>query len=134
MAATASPGTRRGFTLMEVLMALSILVAGAAVMVVPLYQYSKRMNGVGLIQLRNGVLAQQVGRLTALPFDSLATRAGCTSIPLSPIPHTRCVTLTAVSTSQTRLTLLLTPVSTLVRPVSVVFDRSRVSSANPFNN
>lgn len=122
----------RGFTLMEVLVALSILTAGAAVMVAPLLRYSQRMDGIGLAQLRNGVIAQQVGRLTALPFDSLASRAGCTSISRSPLPHTRCVTLTAISARQSRVTLIVTPVSSLISPDTVVFDRAKASATSPF--
>jgi prepilin-type N-terminal cleavage/methylation domain-containing protein len=115
----------RGFTLMEVLVALSILTVGAAVMVAPLYRYAQRVDGISLAQLRNGVVAQQVGRLTALPFDSIASRAGCASVPASPLPHTRCITLTAVSARQARVTLVITPVSTLLRPDTIVFDRAK---------
>lgn len=129
----ASAPSRRGFTLMEVLVALSILTAGAAVMVAPLLRYSQRMDGIGLAQLRNGVIAQQVGRLTALPFDSLASRAGCTSVSRSPLPHTRCVTLAAISARQTRITLVISPVSSLIHPDTVVFDRAKGSTANPFS-
>ena len=122
----------RGFTLMETLMALCILTSGAAVMVAPLYRYAQRMNGVSYVQLRNGVLAEQVGRLTALPFDSLASRAGCVSVASSPLPHTRCVTLTTVG-SLKRVTLIITPTRTTVRPDTIVFDRSQITSSNPFS-
>lgn len=130
-ATPASPS--RGFTLMEVLVALSILTAAAAVMVAPLYRYAQRMDGMGLAQMRNGIVAQQVGRLTALPYDSLASRAGCVSVSRAPLAHTRCVTLTTVSAKQIRVTLVIAPVSSLVRPDTAVIDRTKSTVANPFS-
>jgi len=113
--------------------ALLILVAGAAVMVPPIYRYAQRMDGIGLAQQRNGIVAQQVGRLTALPFDSLASRAGCVSVARPPLPHTRCVTLTVLSARQTRVRLVITPVSTMIRPDTVLLERTRAVTANPFS-
>ncbi len=122
----------RGFTLMEVMMAFSILAAGASVMVAPLYRYGRRMDGVALAQVRNGVVAQQVGHLDVLPFDSLASRAGCTVITAQPFPHTRCISLTTISATQKRVTLVVTPASPLLKPDTMIFDRTKSSSSNPF--
>lgn len=125
--------SRRGFTLMEVMMAFSILAAGASVMVAPLYRYGHRMDGVALQQVRNGVIDQQIGHLDVLNFDSLASRAGCTSVSANPFPHTRCITVTTISTTQKRVTLVVTPVSTLLKPDTVIFDRTKSAGSNPFS-
>lgn len=123
----------RGFTLMEVMMAFAILAAGASVMVAPLYRYGHRMDGVALQQVRNGVVAQQIGHLDVLNFDSLATRAGCTTVSASSFPHTRCITVTTISTTQKRVTLVVTPVSALLKPDTVIFDRTKPAGSNPFS-
>jgi hypothetical protein len=123
----------RGFTFVETLVALCILTTGAAVMVAPLYKYAQRTDGVSAVQLRNGVLAGQVGRLTALPFDSLASRAGCASIATGPLPHIRCVSLSSITARQMRVTLIITPISSWAAPDTAVFDRTPVSASNPFS-
>ena len=130
---TRSVKSRTGFTLVEVLVAMSILGAAASVMVAPLYQYAQRTDVVAFAQARNGLLAQQVNRLTALPFDSLATRAGCVTTGSGPLPSTRCITLTTVSSVQQRVMLVIRPANATVRPDTVVFDRTQPAGTNPFS-
>jgi len=130
---THSTTSRTGFTLVEVLVAMSILGAAASVMVAPLYQYAQRTDVVAFAQARNGLLAQQVNRLTALPFDSLATRVGCVTTGSDPLPYTRCITMTTVSSVQKRVMLVMTPANATVRPDTVVFDRTQPVGSNPFS-
>jgi prepilin-type N-terminal cleavage/methylation domain-containing protein len=122
-----------GFTLVEVLIAMSILGAAAAVMVAPLYKYAQRQDVVSFAQARNGLVAQHVNRLTSLPFDSLDSRAGCRTTSTAPLAHTRCVSVAIVSASQKRVTLVIAPTNTLLRADTVVFDRTRPASTNPFS-
>ncbi len=124
---------RRGFTLVEVMVAMCILTVAAAVMVAPLYRYAQRTDVVAFAQARNGLLAEQVNRLTALPFDSLDSRVGCVTPASGPLPHTRCITLTVVSGVQKRVRLVITPVNTTVRPDTVIFDRTQPAGSNPFS-
>lgn len=125
--------TRAGFTLVEVMVAMCILAVTASVMVAPLYRYAQRTDVVAFAQARNGLLAQQVNRLTALPFDSLDTRAGCVVTAAGLLPHTRCITLTIVSSVQKRVRLVITPANVSVRPDTVILDRTQPAGANPFS-
>lgn len=129
---TRAPAGRAGFTLVEVLVAMSIMGAAASVMVAPLYRYAQRTDVVAFAQARNGLLAQQVNRLTALPFDSLDARAGCVTITTGSLPYTRCITLTTISTVQKQVRLIVRPTNETVRPDTVIFDRTEPASANPF--
>jgi prepilin-type N-terminal cleavage/methylation domain-containing protein len=124
---------RLGFTLVEVMVAMSIMCVAASVMVAPLYRYAQRTDVVAFAQARNGLLAQQVNRLTALPFDSLDPRAGCATIASGSLPYTRCITLSTVSGAQKRVRLVIAPSNTTVRPDTVIFDRTKPASSNPFS-
>ena len=130
---THAPAGRAGFTLVEVMVAMCILTVAAAVMVAPLYRYAQRTDLVAFAQARNGVLAQQVNRLTALPFDSLDARVGCVDVTKGPLPYSRCITVTVMSTVQKRVTLILRPANASVRPDTVLLDRTEPASMNPFS-
>jgi prepilin-type N-terminal cleavage/methylation domain-containing protein len=124
---------KRGFTLVETLVALCLLGVAASVMVAPLYTYARSTNSMGMAQARNGLLAREANRLLTMPYDSLASRAGCTSITRAPLPHSRCVTITDLSPTQKRVRLVLAPTAATVRADTITLERSRPSSGNPFS-
>jgi prepilin-type N-terminal cleavage/methylation domain-containing protein len=124
---------KRGFTLVETLVALCLLGVAASVMVAPLLQYSRTANGIGMVQARNGLAAREAARLMTMPWDSLDARAGCAATTRLPLPHSRCVTVTAVGTTQKRVRLIVAPLAAGVRPDTIFLDRSRPAASNPFN-
>lgn len=123
----------RGFTLVETLVALCLLGVAASVMVAPIYQYSRNVNGIGMVQARNGLAAREASRLMTMPFDSLDGAGGCAAIARAPLPHSRCVTVTTVSAGQKRIRLIIAPLADGVRPDTLTLDRSKPAASNPFN-
>ena len=76
-------------------------------------------------------VAHQVNRLSALTFDSLSAHAGCTTIATGQFHHTRCIGVADVASGQKRITLVITPANTMLKPDTTIFDR--ISAAgNPF--
>ncbi len=124
---------RRGFTLVETLIALTLLGVAASVMVAPLYTYARDVNGVSHAQARNGVLSREVNRLMVLPFDSLDRTVGCVVRSTEPLPHTRCVTVTLVSATRKRVAVVIAPAVVTVRPDTVTFERAQGTAGNPFD-
>lgn len=125
----------RGFSLVEIMMAmliLSITLGGFAALT---FQYVRRVQTTTGVANKTMEVNEQVQRLTALTFDSLASRAGCTTFSSGVFPHTRCVTVTNVTTNgrHKRVTIIITPVSPLVKPDTVTFDRTKTPSSNPLN-
>jgi prepilin-type N-terminal cleavage/methylation domain-containing protein len=124
---------RRGMTLIEVAVALTvfaIVTVGVASFTAQVAKGS-RMNGIA--SARAGALAAQVNRLEVLPFDSLPSRAGCTSVSSGYLPRTECISVEDVNARRRRVTFILRPNNTAFRPDTVIFERTRPAPFHPLN-
>jgi len=125
-------GNRRGAALVEVMIALTVMVlglTGVAGMTVSAGKRASTLTGVGG---RTAVQTQVVDQLMVLPYAQLSSKAGCTSVATMPYPHTRCTTVTDVTSDRRQITVVFTPTSRLLRADTVVFERSNASSGSPF--
>ena len=124
---------RDGFSLVEAIVALTIL----AVVLVPLagmsYQVASQSVRSTLEMHRAGVMTQEGGRLTVLPFDSLPSAAGCDTVMTQPLPHRSCVVVTDLSIDDRRVSVVVEPTSPIVRADTLVLRRTR-PGANPFGS
>lgn len=128
-----STAARRGMTLLEVVIALTIFAvctAGIAGLTGYVARGS-RLNGIATA--RSAALAAQINRLEVLPFDTLPSRAGCTSVSTGVVPRTECVTVTNLTATRRRVTFIQQPSNTALRPDTVIFERSKPAAFNPFN-
>jgi Tfp pilus assembly protein PilV len=80
---------------------------------------------------RSAMMGEMVDRLQAIPFDSLAARAGCTDITGPPLPNTRCITVTSLPNSKVQVRLIVTPTDPKLRPDTNTFTRARGAKDNP---
>lgn len=124
---------RRGMTLIEVVVALTVFAVITASIAGLTGHVARGSRITGIATARAGALAAQVNRLEALPFDSLPSRAGCTSITSGLVPRTECVTITNISATRRRVTFVQRPTNTALKPDTVVFERSKPAAYNPFN-
>ena len=124
---------RRGMTLIEVAVALTVF----AIVTVSVASFTahvakgSRLNGIASV--RTGVLAAQVNRLEVLPYDTLPSRAGCTSISTGPVPRSECVYVQDVVTGRRRVTFILRPNNSSLRPDTVIFERTKPKTYHPLN-
>jgi prepilin-type N-terminal cleavage/methylation domain-containing protein len=130
-----TPITSRGFTLVEVLLALTILSIGVLVLGGLLTRSSRTAGAAGLISYRTSMIATEAARNDVLPYDQLAAGTTCTTVSGAPLPHQLCTTITVVSPKVKRVKVKLTPTyNTLVSADSVEFERSISGFAtNPLN-
>jgi prepilin-type N-terminal cleavage/methylation domain-containing protein len=134
MSAPTRPAPRpdSGFTLIEIAIALVLL----SIVLASLGRVSLKMTDAsaqsGSILMRNAEMTRQVNRLEALRWDSLPSRAGCVTLSSAPLPHQRCVTVTALQSNRTQVRVIITPTVAPIRPDTVVFERTLVSAINPF--
>jgi prepilin-type N-terminal cleavage/methylation domain-containing protein len=123
---------RDGFALVEVMVAMvlfAIATLGLGAMSVAV---ARRAVTAAATTVRVATMGEQFDRLQAMPFDSLAARAGCTAITAPPLPHTRCITITSSLPSRTvQVRLIVTPTDPRLRADTTVFTRARGAKDNP---
>jgi prepilin-type N-terminal cleavage/methylation domain-containing protein len=128
-----TPRKRDGMTLMEVMIAMTILVMLIVSNSALTMKFAERQRTVGLGAYRTAALSGLVDKYMAMPFDSLAVRTGCktvTATTLVPFGYTSCVNVTSVTSSQSTVQIILTP-SALTRVDTVSFTRAKMSTTGP---
>jgi len=124
---------RRGAALVEIMIAMTVMVialTGVAGMTV---QAGRRSSTLATTAGRTAVQTQVVDQLMVLPYNLLPSKVGCTTVTTLPYPHRRCVMVTDVSFRRRQVSVAFTPSSRLLRPDTVVFERSRGVSNSPLN-
>jgi prepilin-type N-terminal cleavage/methylation domain-containing protein len=122
---------RDGFALVEVMVAMvlfSIATLGLAAMSVVV---ARRAVTSAATTARAATMGEQFDRLEAMPFDSLAARAGCTVITGPPLPHTRCITITSLPNNKLQVRLIVTPTDPKLRADTTTFTRAKGAKDNP---
>jgi prepilin-type N-terminal cleavage/methylation domain-containing protein len=124
---------RRGMTLIEVAVALTVFALVTVSVATFTGQVAKgsRLNGIATV--RTGALAAQVNRLEVLPYDTLPTRQGCTSISTGLLPRTECIYVQDVVVGRRRVTFILRPNNSAIRPDTVILERTKPKPFHPLN-
>ena len=125
-------GNRRdGFALVEAMVAtvlFAIITLGLAAMSVVV---ARRAVTSAATTARSATMGEQSDRLQAIPYDSLAARAGCITVTVPPLPHIRCITITSLPNNKVQVRLVVTPIDPKLRPDTSTFTRSRGAKDNP---
>jgi prepilin-type N-terminal cleavage/methylation domain-containing protein len=117
-------GARRGFTLIEIMVAMTLFAVVATGLAGVMFQYLRAaVNASGGAAVTAAVTAD-VDYLTAVSYDSLASRAGCTA-QSQPIAHQRCITVTSLGRGWKQIMLVETPSNAAIKPDTAVFQRSK---------
>lgn len=124
---------RRGITLIEVVVALTMFAVVTMSIASFTAQVAKgsRVNGVATV--RAGALAAQVNRLEVLPYDTLPSRAGCTSVSTGLLPRSECVAVQDLAVGRRQVTFILRPDNSALRSDTVIFERTKPKAFHPLN-
>ena len=125
-------GSRVGFTLIEALMAMTII----ATVMIMLSQLSltvgRRAYRNDLTTKRNLALSQQADRLYALSFTQVAAlTTGTTQMLIGDFTFNRRLTVTATTASRYTIKLVIAPIAAEFTPDSVTITRSRPAAGTP---
>lgn len=128
-----TPKARAGISLVEIVVAMTLMSA----VLIPIAGITalganRSLRSAGATY-RQGILNQEVNRLTSLPFTALPGAAGCTTVAAGTFPHTRCVTVTDVTSTLRRVRVVVTPAQPGVRPDSSTFERANPPVGNPLS-
>lgn len=122
-------GRRKGFTLIEVIVAmvlLAVAVSSLAAMMYSVSTSSKRVTGAAY---SNGVLMHEVNRLIALPYDSLAVGSSSVYVTDGAYQHTRVMTIAEPTVRLKTVEIIITPVNPNYRPDTVRFTRTNARTS-----
>jgi prepilin-type N-terminal cleavage/methylation domain-containing protein len=122
----------RGFTLVEVLVSMTVLSLGLALLGTLLVRSTRQATAASSVVYENAALTEAVTRLGALPFASLAAGNVCTTVTAHPLPHQLCTTITSVNPKRKTVKVKVTPTGNpLLRADSTMFERSISGDAVP---
>ena len=120
---------RRGFTLIEVIVSmilLAIAVSSLGGLTHSISQSSIKVTGAAY---RNGVLMQEVNRMIALPYDSLAVGTMSFSVSSGNYPHSRAITVAEPAPKVKTVKIVVTPTNALYKPDTVNFTRTNAKTS-----
>lgn len=120
-----------GFTLIEVLISITILSVGTLALATLLARSSRQARAASMSVYQTAALSEEVGRLGAMPFNSLVAGNTCVTVTAAPLPHTRCTTITTVSAKVKSVKVKVTPTGALLVADSTMFERSISGDASP---
>ena len=121
---------RKGFVLVEVIVAMVLLAVAVTSLAAMMYSVSQNgMKATGNAY-RNGVLMQEVNRLEGLPYDSVAVGSSSASVSSGVYAHTRTITVAEpVANVVKTVNIVITPLNTLYKPDTVSFTRTKARSS-----
>jgi Tfp pilus assembly protein PilV len=122
------PRARSGISVIEVMVAMMLFGTVTIAMAGMSLAVARRADANDLFTKRTATLQQQMNRLQALPYDSIATKGGTVTISTGPFPHKRKITLSATG-SRTRVTIQIIPTKAPTSAETIAFDRARPTNS-----
>jgi prepilin-type N-terminal cleavage/methylation domain-containing protein len=122
--------SRKGFVLVEVIVAMVLLAVAVSSLAALVYSVSRSGLAATGSAYRNGVLMQEVNRLETLPYDSVRVGSFSTTVTTPPYPHTRVVTVTETAANLVKsVKVVVTPANLAFKPDTVVFTRTKARTS-----
>src|SRR5262249_27953459 len=100
-----------GFTLVEIMISMVILGIVALSLAPLMLRSSHSATSVAGATYQSAVMSTEVTRLNAIKFDLLTVGTTCVTVTAQPLPYTKCTTVTSISATQRRVTVIVTPSS-----------------------
>jgi prepilin-type N-terminal cleavage/methylation domain-containing protein len=123
---------RRGFTLVEVLVTITLISTGILVLGGMLLRSARAAEAASAISYQTAAMAGEVGRLDAVPFTALAAGTTCDTLAVAQLPRIRCSIIADISAKAKRVTVRVAAIGNPLIPTdSVIFERSISGDATP---
>jgi prepilin-type N-terminal cleavage/methylation domain-containing protein len=125
---------RRGVSLIEVMVALTLFGMIATVHTVATMHYGLRARVAEIGSSRAQAVQAATDLYSTMARGSIAGATGCINITDDPkYPYARCVTVSAVSGTVSRIQIIITPVNTALKADTIRVDRVTGNSTPPFS-
>jgi len=117
---------RKGFVLVEVIVAMVILAVAVSSLAGLVYSVSRSGIRTSGDAYRNGVLIQEVNRLEGIPYDSIATGTQSYTVSTGQYAHTRVITVAETQPNVIKaIKIVITPTNKSYKPDSISFIRTK---------
>jgi prepilin-type N-terminal cleavage/methylation domain-containing protein len=117
---------RKGFVLVEVIVAMVILAIAVSSLAALMYSVSQSGMVATGNAYRNGVLMHEVNRLEGIPYDSIPVGSSSIVVSTAPYRHTRVITVAEPVTAVVKtVQIVIIPANTKFKPDTVSFTRTR---------
>jgi Tfp pilus assembly protein PilV len=127
-----SAGKKRGFILMEVIVAMTLLALIMTPLAAMVFKITARSHRSIGNTYRNAVVTKEVNYLEAVSYDSLATGTTTTTVTDKVYPYTKVVTVAQYyqkwQLKGKSVQLVITPSNSLYRPDTVKFVRTSANT------
>ena len=120
-----------GFSLIEIVVAITLLAFFLIGIAKVNFVLARRFYTLSGGSARTGVIAQQLNQFAAMPFDTLVAKVGTITVTTPPMPYTRKITVDSLSPKLRRVTIIVTPTNTMLKPDTEVLQRFKPGK-NPF--
>ena len=121
---------RKGFVLVEVIVAMVILAVAVSSLAGLVYSVSRSGIKTSGDAYRNGVLIHEVNRLEGIPYDSIPNGTQSITVSTGQYAHTRVITVAEVSPNVIKtIKIVITPVNKAFKPDSVSFVRTKARTS-----
>lgn len=115
---------RKGFVIVEIIVAMVLLAIAISSLAALLYTISQSGMVATGNAYRNGVLMSAVNTFEGLPYDSLKSQSS--SVTTGPYPNTRVVTVTEPVVGVVKnIKVIITPTNAKYKPDTVTFIRTK---------
>jgi prepilin-type N-terminal cleavage/methylation domain-containing protein len=120
---------RKGFVLVEVIVAMVLLAVAISSLAGLVWSVSKSGIRTTGDAYKNGVLMHEVNRLVGLPYDSVHVGTQSYSVTSLPYKHTRVVTVAEPVPNVKTVKIVITPVNATYKKDSVSFTRTKARTS-----
>lgn len=125
--------SRRGISLIEVMVAMTLLGMMATVHTVVTMRFAVRNRIAAAGVNRAAAMSAAVDLYSTMPYTALASNTGCTTLTVPALyQHQRCVTITSLSTTIVRVQISIVPTNTAFQTEVRSVDRAAPPSGSLF--
>jgi prepilin-type N-terminal cleavage/methylation domain-containing protein len=130
-----SRAARHGFTLIETMVAVTVLALGVTGLAPLMVSQARRSVETSRVALRNAAMASTTRRLAVRGYANLVAGTTCTTVSQGTFPYSSCYTVSVVNSKLKQITVVVTPnVLPTLKPDTVVLQRmSTLTAYNPLN-
>jgi hypothetical protein len=126
-----SAKTRKGFVIVEIIVAMVLLAIAISSLAALLYSISQSGMVATGNAYRNGVLMSAVNTYEGIPYDSVANGTWRDSVAIGPYPNVRTVTVTEPVVGVIKnVTVIIKPTNPKYKPDTVTFMRTKARTSH----